>query len=395
MEQAATARLMRRLNRSAILNLIRTEGPMARSRIAHRLNMSLPTVMRSVDELIEEDLVRFEGSEPSGGRRRPLLEFNGAAYAVIGVDLGGTTLSGAVTDLSGHILHERSIPTPPRSGPAQALDDLYRLIDDLRQAPRPASQPIRGIGVGVPGVTLADSGVVVWSPALGWRDLPLQERLAARYNLPVFVENDVNLAALGEYGFGVASGVSNLVCVAIGTGIGAGILLEGKLYRGHHQAAGEVGYFLPGVEYLGQRHNEFGALEQLASGSGIAARARQIRQEENGGLSVGGASAEDVFEMARQGMAWARRIVSETVNYLSLMIAGISALLDPEVVVLSGGVARSADLLIEPIKQQLEGVVPYVPHIVASNLGSRAVVMGSVMLVLDGTTGHVMVRQRI
>jgi glucokinase-like ROK family protein len=394
MKQAATASLMRSINRSAILNLIRTESPIARTAIAQRLNMSLPTVMRVVETLVAEDLICFHGSEPSGGRRRPLLEFKGSAYAVIGIDLGGTKMYGTVTDLTGTIQHEVHLAWEHNGGAANALASLYQLIEELIAAPRPAGQKIRGIGVGAPGVTLSASGTVVWAPSLGWRDLPLKAHLSRRFNLPVFVENDVNAATLGEFGFGVERATPNLVCVAIGTGIGSGIIIDGKLYRGHNQAAGEVGYFLPGTEFLGRRYDEFGALESLASGTGIAARARRFLEHQNTPLAAQNVTSEDVFQYAREGHIWAAQIIDETVNYLSHALAAVCALLDPEAIVIGGGVARSADLLIEPIKQRLDGVIPFLPRIVASDLGPRAVVMGTIMLVLDATLGHVVVHQR-
>ncbi len=395
MKQAATAALMRSINRSAILNLIRAESPIARTEIARRLNMSLPTVMRVVGTLIAEDLVCFHGSEPSGGRRRPLLEFKGSAYAVIGIDLGGTKMYGTVTDLAGTIQHEVYLAWEDNKEPAYALDCLYRLIEDLLAAPRPAGQKIRGIGVGVPGVTLSESGIVVWAPSLGWRDFPLRDLLTERFRLPVLIENDVNAATLGEYNFGIERGTSNLICVAIGTGIGSGVMIDGKLYRGHHQSAGEVGYFLPGIEFLGRRYDEFGALENVASGTGITMRAQQLLEQQNHPLAARRVTAEEVFQYAREGQPWAMQLVNETVDYLSQAFAAISALLDPEAIVIGGGVARSADLLIGPIQQRLDGAVPFVPRIIASTLGPRAVVMGTIMLVLDATSGHMMVDQRV
>jgi len=387
-----TASLLRSINRTAVLDLLRQEGPIARSQIARRLHLSLPTVMRVIDELMEEDLVRLQGiSEPTGGRRRPLIEFNGSAYAVVGIDLGGTKMFGTVANLAGDLQQEVYIPWVD-NGPQESLERLCELIEEMVNAPRPAGQRIRGIGVGAPGVTLYEEGIVTWAPSLGWRDLPLKQILSQRFDVPVFVENDVNLAALGEWGFGAGQGAKNLVAIAVGTGIGAGIILGGALYRGHNQAAGEVGYLLPGVEFLGRRYDEFGALESLASGTGIAARARALL-ERQGDPAPSELSAEDVFVAAREGQAWAVQVVEETVDYLSLAIASISALIDPEVVVLGGGVARSPDLLIEPIRHRLDGVVPYVPRIVTSPLGRRAAVMGAIMLVLNATSEHFVVKQ--
>ena len=385
---------MRSINRSAILDLIRENSPIARSQIAQQLAMSLPTVMRIVDELVAEDLVHPHGShESTGGRPRPLLEFNGQAYAVVGVDLGGTKMYGTLADLNGRVQHEVYIPHGD-DGTDDCLERLCELIQRLLDVPRPAGQRIRGIGVGVPSITLTPEGVVVWAPSLGWRDFPLKKILTDRFAMPVLVENDVNLAALGEWGFGAGRGTQNMVCIAVGTGIGAGIIIGGALYGGHNQAAGEIGYLPPSVEYLGRCYDQFGALETLASGPGIARRARQLLEKEGLPVPAEGLSAEDVFIAARRGEAWARQVVGDTVDYLSLAIANVSSLLNPEMVVLGGGVARSADLLIEPILGRLQGVVPFVPRVVASSLGRRAATMGAIMLVLHATTGYV-VAQRL
>jgi glucokinase-like ROK family protein len=392
---------MRSINRSAILDLIRENGPIARSQIAQQLSMSLPTVMRIVDELIAEDLVHPHGSaEPTRGRPRPLLDFNGQAYAVVGVDLGGTKMFGTLADLNGSVQHEVYIPHDEKStsqskyGTDDCLERLCELIQQLLDVPRPPGQRIRGIGVGVPAITLTPEGIVTWAPSLGWRDLPLKKILADRFAMPVLVENDVNLAALGEWGFGAGRGTQNMVCIAVGTGIGAGIIIGGALYAGHNQAAGEIGYLPPSIEYLRHCYDQFGALENLASGTGIAARARQLLEKEGLPVPAEGLSAEDVFNAARRGEAWARQVVGDTVDYLSLAIADISSLLNPEMVVLGGGVARSADLLIEPIQERLQGVVPFVPRVVASSLGRRAAAMGAIMRVLHATTGYV-VAQRL
>lgn len=394
MRQSATAGLMRSINRSAVLELVRESSPIARSQIARKLNMSLPTVMRIVDDLMEEDLVRLQGmGESTGGRPSSLLEFNGKAYAVVGVDLGGSKMFGTVADLSGRIQEELYQPHANGNSPQDYLDELCQFIESLLNVPRPAGQRIRGIGVGVPGLTLVPHGVITLAPSLGWYDLPLQQILTERFDMPVFVENDVNLTALGEWGFGAGRGARNLVSIAIGTGIGAGIIIGGELYRGHNQAAGEVGYLLPGIEYLGRRYAGFGALESLASGVGVAERAAQLLKETNLPIPAEGLNAHAVFEAARVGDAWAQQVVSDTVNYLSLAVISVSALLDPEVIILGGGVARSGDMLIEPIRRRVEGAMPFIPRLVASPLGRRAAAMGAIMLVLNATTEYFVVKR--
>ncbi len=382
--ETANTRMMRAINRSAVLDVIREEKVIARTQIAERLGVSLPTVMRIVDELIADDLVRPHGSsQSSGGRPRALLEYNARAHAVVGVDLGGTKMFGTVADLAGTIQTELYSPWG-EDGVENSLDRLCKMIAQLLDAPRPARQKIRGIGVGAPGITLDEEGIVTWAPSLGWRDLPLKQMLTERFHLPIFVENDVNLATLGEWSFGAGRNTRNMVCIAIGTGIGAGIIVDGALYRGSQKAAGEIGYLLPGPDFLGRRYDEFGALESLASGTGIAARARRRL-----GRKV---TAEQVFAAARRGAAWALDVVRDTVDYLALAVASTSCLLNPELGVLGGGVSQSADLLLGPIQQRLQGTVPFVPRLAASSLGPRAAVMGAITLVLNETE-HITVRR--
>lgn len=378
-----SASLMRHINRCAVIDLLRRGRPASRSHIARSLGISLPTVMRIVDDLIADNLVCLAGQgQSTGGRPSPLLRFDGHSNLAIGIDLGGTKMFGALLDLSGSVLHE--IYSPLSRGPdADNLSQLTQLVDELIGcAQGHAGRRLLGIGLGVPSVVLQPQGVVNWAPSLGWRDLPLLELLSERFSLPVYLENDVNLAALGETDFGAGQGASCALTICIGTGIGAGIVIDGAIYHGHHQAAGEIGYMLPHPSCLGRAYHHFGALEALASGSGIAERARPLSPSQDGAE----VTAESVFEAARRGEPWAAQVVADTVDYLAQAIANITCLLDPEVVVLGGGVALSADLLVEPISSRLAGIVPFAPRIVASPLGRLAGVMGAVSLVLDATT---------
>lgn len=384
MKKAASSSLLRDINRSAVLDLFRQNKTISRTQIAKKLNMSIPTAMRIVEELIAMNMVHDIGfgDETRVGRPRSLLEFNGGSSAVIGIDLGGTKMLGGVADLTGKMQTEIRLPSSP-NGAEENLNQLVNLIEQLLESPRPEGQEVLGIGIGAPGITLADEGVVTWAPSLGWRDFPLANLLKERFHIPVFVENDVNLAALGELGFGAGKGLKNLVCVAIGTGIGSGVIIGGILYRGANQAAGEIGYLVPGIEYLNRHYENFGALESLASGTGIAERARAYLTHNGNGQYQADPSAEDTFRAARMGNEWALQIINDTLNYLALAISNIACVLNPEMIILGGGVGRSADMLIEPILKRIEGVIPYIPKIVASPLDNRAALLGAITLVLN------------
>jgi glucokinase len=388
-----TASAMRDINRSAILEIIRRESPISRTTIAQRLDVSLPTVMRIVDGLIEEGFVRpHGGTEWSGGRRRTLLEFNSQGFVVLGVDMGGTKMYGALSDIGGNILDEVNIGQHGTSG-EDSFCRLLTLIDSLFASPKLEGRRVRGIGVGAPGVTLHKDGIVTWAYTLHWDQFPLKARLAEHYDLPITVDNDVNLAALGELWFGAGQNVQDMILIAIGTGIGAGVIIDGALYRGSNEASGEIGNMVTGREFLGKNYQDFGALESVASGTGIAERARVLLKSKRPPAELEALTAEDVFDAARLGQDWAWTVISETVDYLAIAIANLVASFDPELIVLGGGVSRSADLLIEPILSRIKGVLPKQPKLVVSNLGLRATVMGAVTNVLHNTSNFYVVHK--
>ena len=380
-----TATEMRSINRTAVLDLLRRESPISRALIARRLNVSLPTVMRIVDELLKEGLVQpLSDTQWSGGRRRTLLEFNSEEHVVIGIDLSGTHMFGAIADFGGNILEEVDFGHRSREG-EENYSFLVELIEQLLASPKTAGKKVWGIGVGAASVTLHKEGIVVWSHSLNWRDYPLREKLSVRFSLPVMVDNDVNLAALGELWYGAGQNMHDMVLLVVGTGIGAGIIINGALYRGAHEASGEVGYLLPGREFLNKRYENFGALESQASVTGIIARARYALQGTRSASALEELTLEDFFKAARGGEGWTKPILEETLDYLAMGISSVIAYFDPELIILGGDLIRSADWLLEPVIQRVVGTVPYCPRIVSSGLGSRAVVMGAVTHVLHNS----------
>jgi len=384
---------MHSANRAAILEIIRQKNPIARSEIGRQLGLSLPTVMRIVDELLQEGLVQYTGqTEWSSGRRRELLEYNKDGRVVIGIDLGWTDIYGAVANIGGEIIHEIRLDRANQTGEA-CFELLIRLIGQLLALPRREDQQLIGIAVGVPGVTHVKEGVVEWSPSLQWRDYPLKQKLEQLFPYPVYVDNDVNLAALGENWFGCGVGVSKMVWMTIGTGLGAGIIIDGALYRGFGDAAGEIGYMIGERNALGQTYDQFGAMEQKVTGPSIVARARAVLAGSLPAERLEALTAQDVFAAARRGEDWAVDIVRLTVDYLAMAIINVSAILDPELIVLGGGVMNSADLLLGPVRQRTAGALMHLPRLEISSLGSRATVMGGIAITVYRSNDYYMVHR--
>jgi len=384
--------LVKNVNRTSVLDFVRYHSPVSRSEIAQNLDLSLPTVTRIVDRLMAEDLVRSTGQvEATGGRPRRLIEFRGDAQTVMGLDLGGSEMIAAVLDLGGRVQAEERV-RQDTGDPDRALDQVCLLIERLLEADHPKGQTLRGIGIGTPGVVLRPDGIVETAASYGWHDLPLQSILSERFDLPVFVENDANLAALGEWGFGAGKNASSLVCLTVGIGIGAGIILNGSLYRGHRQAAGEVGHLMPGTDAFAQPHQHFGALESVASSTGVLDRAAEYL-ESQGRLIDKGLTTDDVFESARAGESWARQIVSETADHIALAIVDLTSVLDPEVIVLRGAVLRFTDLMLDVVMTRVLSAVHHVPQIKVSTLGYRSAALGALILVQNETSERYVVRR--
>ena len=384
---------MRGINRSAVLELIRRDSPIARTTIAQRLGVSLPTVMRIVDGLIDDGFVRPHGrTEWSGGRRRPLLEFNADGYVVLGVDMGGPKMYGAISEIGGNIIDEVEVDRHSAVG-EKCYDVLIKLIDKLLASPGLKGRTVRGIGVGAPGITHHREGIVKWAYALNWKDFPLKDRLTKRYKLPVTVDNDVNLAALGEHWFGAGQNTQNMVLIVISAGIGAGIIINGSLYRGSSEASGEIGHMIPGREFLGKSYLDFGALESVASGTGMLGRARTVLRSRREAPALEDLLTDDIFESAAREEKWAASVLDEVVSYMAIAVANLSVSFDPELIVLGGAVTNYAHMLVRPIQQRIQGVIPAVPRLVVSNLGLRATVMGAIITVLHNTSNFYIVHK--
>lgn len=385
---------MRNINRTAVLELLREKGPISKSYISEELGISLPSILRITDGLITEKLVRETGgSEWSGGRPRTLIEFNTTEQLTVGIDLGGTKVYGAVTDLGGSILFDKTIHRHNSIG-EESYEIVVDLIKELIDYANKTGKDLRGIGIGVPGVTEHKTGKVLHAPSLEWIDFSLKEKLEKEFGIPVVVDNDVNMAALGEMWFGHGQGISNLALMSIGTGIGMGLILNNTLYRGSHEAAGEIGYLIPSRKYLDNTYNTgFGALEYLAAGVGLVDQAKKALKGKRSPEELEEISGEDVCNAFRNGEEWSFKIIDNLVDYLSIAIIGTCAFFDPEVIVIGGGISRASDIFLDRVKKRLEGKLPAMLRLKISTLGTKASVLGATIKLLHDTSNFYIVQE--
>ena len=369
---------VRKHNMRTILRLVESAGQVSRAEIARRSGLSQPTVCAAVDGLVSLGLLTTAGEGCSTGGRPPMmLKLNADSQYAVGVDLGGTNLRVGIADLTGKILFHRERPSPGKLGihgdaAVQAIADAVReTIGDSGQR----WSSIGGIGLGAPGVTDPELGIVSIAPAFGWNNTPVAEMLRDEFSVPVRVDNDVNAAAMAELHYGCGLELSSFVFVSIGTGIGAGIVIDGRVYRGSSGAAGEIGYMVIDPAWPGSGICDFGCFETLAASGATTAMAVSALERDD-------ATAEELFAAARNGDNRAIESVKQIANVIAASFASIAALLDPGAIVFGGGISEAGEILFEPIRTRLSELSPFVPEIRPSRLGSNAGLVGAATLAI-------------
>jgi predicted NBD/HSP70 family sugar kinase len=362
----ATAPLLKDLNERAVLEAIREAAPISRAEISRRAGISKPTVSLALQSLREAGLVREAAHDPSGPSYGAVFfEPVAEAALVLGFDVGARFLRGALCDLHGEVRARQDVELTGASAEA-SIEAIAALRDALPVAAGLDDAVVDGVVVGVPGVVEPGSSRLRLATNVpGLEDMPFAAELSERLGLPVRVENDVNLAALGEQWRGVARGVEDFAFLSIGTGLGAGIVLHGELHRGRNGAAGEVDYVSAGrdgdVDPCAAALSEVAA--SLSSGADTVLRPPF--------------DVPDVFAAARAGDAVARAVVGEEARRIALHIVPMAAVADIALVVLGGGLGSNSDLLLEPVRSLLADWVPYPPRVEVSSLGEAAVLTGA------------------
>jgi predicted NBD/HSP70 family sugar kinase len=373
--------LLRELGEQAVLEAVFRKGPITRPEIAAATNLSKPTVSAAVSRLEQGGLVRASGMRSSQRGRKPIAYVvNSRAGFVVGCDIGGSNVRVAAADLFGEPICDLKRQTAKDSSRAVGVQVLEMVTDVIDVASAAHGRPL-GLGISSPGIVDQASGRVTslaHNVAPGGAFDPL-EVIRDRFDLPVLVENNVNLAAVGEKWFGLARGVSTMVFIAIGAGVGMGIIIDNELVRGAHGAAGEIGYLPLVGDPFNPRHRLHGGLEDEIGATGIVAAYGERRGADDPPLS----SVHDVFEHAGiGGNAAARAVVDHIASRLGTAIAIVCAILDPELVVLGGGIGANP-LLLRPARGSAAALVPITARIETSLLGERAALHGAIAVALN------------
>jgi glucokinase-like ROK family protein len=387
---------MRDLNRCLVLNTVKNYEPLSRRDIAKKLNLSPSSVSNIIDELIKKGFIREIGPGPSQnlGRKPILLEIDPFTWYVIGADLERvTSVKVGITNLKGKLIAKGENFLEDIS-PSQVVDSVAKLIDRLVNKVKIKRERIIGIGMGTPGLLDQRKGKVIYSVYLGWRDVPLRELIEKKTGLPFIIDTDTNAPALGEQWYGAGKKAESLIYITIGPGVGAGIIINGRVYQGVDGSAGEFGHTVidPDGPLCGCGNR--GCLEALAAepslirwvegriATGEKSVIRELSWQNNGKIT-----AEIIYQAVLKKDRLAIEAVRETGRYLGMGVISLVNLLNPQFIIIGGRISRVAQILIQPIKEMVLRYALPIPaqrvKILPAHFGEDAGVIGAATLVLQ------------
>lgn len=383
------------MNKRDVINIIRSEGTIFRAEIARISGLSMPTIMKIVDNLIELGLIREIGKgESSGGKPPKLLEFVPDSYYCIGIDLGSTRITGLMLDCYGNIAYKETVLNQVNLSVDLMIERICDVVENIISHFKSDVKRIIGIGIGMPGLIDNDTREVLFSPNIGWENVDLVAKIHERFKMPVMIENVTRSMAMGERYFGIAKETKNFICVNLGYGIGSAMMVNGELYSGTTGTSGELGHVVINPHGPKCECGNYGCIEAVSSANAISKAAReQLKQQENSilwemcGADPNKIEAKTVFDAAKQGDLIACEIIDNAIEYLGLGLALMINLLDPQYIILEGGMANAGDILTDKLETVIaRHRMKYAGmrcKMVVSEFGSDAAAIGGASLVLD------------
>ncbi len=375
---------MRELNRRRVVDALREVGVASRADIARATGLSRSTISSLVSEMRESGLVvdhpsRDHAERGSAGRPPALIGLGRPAGAAIGIDVGKRHLAVAIADLAHVVLAETRREIPENLDADVAMDTAAELVDEVVTAAGISSQDVIGVGLGLPGPIYRPTGRSASTEILpGWEGLEIPEEMERRIGVPVQADNDANLGALAELFWGAGQGAANLIYIKVATGVGAGLVVDGRLFHGVGGTAGEIGHATIDEQGPICRCGNRGCLETLAAAPAIVDLLRRSLGHE---LTI-----EAVVERAQRGDAGCRRAIGDSGRHIGRVLADVCNLLNPQRVVVGGSVGQAGDLLLDEMREAVRRTaLPTVAEdveIVPGVLGERAEMLGAVALIL-------------
>lgn len=382
---------IKQANTSLILRVIREAKTISRAEISKMTGLNPATVSSRLVELIEFGLVREKGTgESSGGRKPTLLELNADEFAVIAIDMGTTEIHAALVNLEGKADGKMSFPLAPPYRPDSVISTMVDAAEAVLA--KVGKKVALGIGIGAHGLVDSGSGTSIYAPAFQWHDVPLAEKFEQLFQLPVRVDNDVRAMAAAEKWFGKAKSLSHFLFLNIGTGIGSGIYMNGELLRGARYGAGEIGHVHIVDEAIGPRCfcGSEGCLSTVASGPALETRFKKRLQQGARSLLAdreAEITGQLIYEAALQGDQLSQDMLHETGVYIGQALSGAVNLLNPEMIIIGGGLSRAEKFLFPAIRQTIQerAMQSHAKHlkVVRTALGDDSGLAGAATLIIS------------
>lgn len=385
---------VRNFNKHAALDLIRfAERGISRADLADKMGLTRAAVTVIINELIKNGMIlNTESRSTSSGRPPVVLEINPDQGLVAAVDIGAMHLSVALGDFSARILEETEVPFRVDKGPKECLQEADNILKQLLQKRGLSASNLASVGVGVPGPVIAEKGIVMAPPIMpGWDRFPIRATLESQWGTSVTLNNDAELGALGEWAYGAGRGERNIAFIKVGSGIGAGLIINRQIYGGSTGSAGEIGHLTIDENGPLCACGNHGCLEAFAGGHAIASQARKIVASGRRTLLSEKIpeliTARDVAEAARRGDLTAQEILKRSGTFIGIAIAGLINLFNPSIVIIGGGVAQVGDLLTTPIRQAVRErslrASEHSVRITTAMLGRRSSLMGALVQAIN------------
>lgn len=381
-------------NKHAAVDLIRfSAGGLSRTELAERLGLTRAALSLIVNDLLESGVVQEASVRSAPAGRPPVtLEINPDKGIVGAIDMGATHMNVAIADFAARILQEAEFPFNIKNGPEKCLAEAERVLSTLLTAQALTLRDLSAVGVGVPGPVSVEEGMVIAPPIMpGWDRYPIRATLEAKWDCPVTINNDAELGALGEWAYGAGRGEKNLAYIKVGSGIGAGLILNQQIYGGTTGAAGEIGHLT--IDENGPLCNcgNHGCLEAFAGGHAVTEQAKAlVRSGKRTLLSEIPPEKITVFEVseaARRGDLHAQEILRRAGNFIGIAIAGLINLFNPGTVIIGGGVSQAGDILTAPIRDAVRDRALRASEqnvrITTGMLGHRSLLIGAIVQAIN------------
>ncbi len=369
---------IRRKNKKIVFQIIRSESPISRADIARTTKMSPTTISRIVQELIDQGFVKEMElqSMSTPGRRAILLELDQTSVLTVGIELDKSSFKIGIVDFEGRIIHIRNFKREAGISPDESMVQISQELQTIIEQQKIDSNKIIGIGIGIPGLVNLENGVVILSAQLGWNDIDVVAKMKVLTGFEVAIDNELKVKALAEYSYGGVKGTTRTAIIGFGSGVGSALVIDGKIYRGDTNSAGEIGHTIVDPNGVQCECGKVGCLQTYIAENSLIIEANKVTPI---------SSLDELFEKHQEGQLWANTIIDRAIAYIGITIANVISVYNPGTVVVSGNLVEKYAEIRSTIEQNELQKYVWKPlqnsyRLVVSSLGSNGVVIGASLL---------------